>query len=329
MPGNTPPRVTSTQWAIRAAELLADGEWHDGLEVLREAEKKITPGVAWRKTQNRYVKRRRRETGQEDLDPERRVGLSDAAIIAMGKRTISRSMVEGRLKSGSWESDPTPVPEESWRSGGFRLRSRDARRFTPRSIARDRYGIGPETLRRLIVQEPQVPHSQVGRVTYLYADDLPALDARVQEYKDAEGERRGAARRLVLEQKRQQAPAKSRYSLTELENLVAIGYKSLRKIVDAYPDFPWVRVGKSIYVETTDLAELLELIGKYREGRAERVSAGARLRRSRHGRAPAPTPHFVDEQLSQLYERYRQGNGELRPQVMEEMRRAFHAAPEV
>lgn len=333
-------RITETPWSRRAEELLADGEWHDGMQLLREVEKLITPGPARRKAQNKYVSRRRRENGEEE--PERKRELPDSALIAMGKRYMTQNMVHGRLKSGAWQTDR---PITAWRGRpGWQLRK--VIRYSPHAIAKDRYGISPQQLRDLILRDPALPHIVNGRHLYVEHDQVAALDERVRQYKKESRARYSRARRAVLERGGGKAP--ERYSMTELQRKVHLSYRTLRTIMEQNPDFPFFRKPGATYVNVEDMPDFEKLVEEWKAGHKERFSEGARKRRAKMGTseavdvlAPAedraqlaesPTteiPSFDSAGLTELYERYRAGEEDLRPQVMSEMRRAFHTAPEI
>lgn len=311
------PRVTATAWTLKAYELLADGEWHDGLAICREVEKQIIPGVALRTTESlRLRKRLARDPEAEDTDrvKERR----EATLIAMGKREITRRMVNGRLAAGSWETDPSPLPEAGWREGGWQLRDVTVLQASPRELSRQ-LRAEPQTLRKLILQEPALRHRVAGKVLYLWKSELPLLEERLVAFRAEAGVRRGARSRAAHEARRN--AVKTHISLTEASERLGVSFSAVRSTVDELPDFPLIRRGSITYMPVDQVENLRRLVQEW-------AARSPRRRASVRPVAPPP-PTFDDAELTDTYGRYLSGETELREEVYAGMRRAFHEAPEV
>jgi hypothetical protein len=85
------PRELSPQLA-RAYELLADGEWHEREQLVRELGKVIPPGVALRynEARRRQDPNRRRARGQPtSATAERVVSRSTSFLVEAGRRRLA------------------------------------------------------------------------------------------------------------------------------------------------------------------------------------------------------------------------------------------------
>lgn len=83
-------------WLLRAAELLADGEWHDYDAIIKEAALTVPPGRAKRMTERMRL-RHRREPGEHYIGDHRRVHRTDDELIEYGARAIVSASVSGSV----------------------------------------------------------------------------------------------------------------------------------------------------------------------------------------------------------------------------------------
>lgn len=296
-------RVTQPSWSLRAEELLADGEWHDGLSICREVEKLITPGLALRQAEAR------RNDAKERVRERR-----ETTLIAMGKRSITQKMVHNRVRSGSWELDPAEPRENAWTEGGWRVRDAASRRLSVRELS-GKYRVGPKALRTLILQEPALPLRQAGRIIWIDRDQLPQLEERIQAYKDQAPQRRSAGSARGRETRRHMP--QPGIALSVIARELGLAPESAKDALAMDPNFPVERVGRITRVPYEHVVAFGELVEKWR-------AAGGRGRPRL-----SPTPHFEDPHLTDLYARYRAGETALREEVFAGMRDAYHSAEEV
>lgn len=174
-------RTTTTAWYLRAQELLADGEWHDGRSLLLEAGKVITPGVAQRQTERLRV--------ASGGPAQRTRPLPLGRQIEQGKRYLLTEMVRMRVKAGTWETEPPypfrrsmfdPDPDKAWR-----VRLLRGTAFLSVPEVADRFGVNPATLRKLI-RAGGLPAENVGtkgrEMLRIHADDLPLYEKAAKEW---------------------------------------------------------------------------------------------------------------------------------------------------
>jgi hypothetical protein len=164
---------------VRALEILSDGEWHDGKEIVREMEKKVTPGVAFRKAETDRAIMSRRRNGEA---LERRRQLSNDALIAIGKRAKVRTAIAAMHRRGRWEIEPWPLPENAYRTGAFRIRDTSAHLVTFSELLA-RHGLHNRQLRKLMDQDPPVERIIQGRVTQFEPDAAEVIAKRVAEWR--------------------------------------------------------------------------------------------------------------------------------------------------
>lgn len=224
-------------WAQRLDELLADGQWHDGLTVVREAEKLITPGVARRRTEGDRVRMTVKAHGEER--PRLRE-MSTSRIIAIGKRATMRSLVTARVRDGAYEIDPRPLPRGSWACGDWKIRDLRTDRM-PISVVAARYQTTVPVLRQLI-QDADITVEQVGRITYVPTTCLDHVAQLVEEHRVALLDKRRAALQLAAARRGQ--VTQTHLALSRLASLSRISQHSAARIVDLNPDMPWKREGR-------------------------------------------------------------------------------------
>lgn len=268
-------RITQPNYSVRADEILADGEWHDGLEFMRDIERKILPGIAIRHNEKMRVRAALRR-GSERAAEERQYALSDEAQKAAGKRSLSTILVHGRVRFGAWEVDPWPVPENGWKQGGWKLRR--IIRHAPHALA-SRYGLAPETVRALILQEPAIPHDRRGPKLTIREEALPQLEGRIETYRSEAGERRRKASLEWVAAHAHDEP--THLSLRQLSKRDHIAPLAARKICEAHPELQWRRRGNATELPLEELPKWDKLVAEYLAGGAERRSAAARRRHAR------------------------------------------------
>lgn len=200
-----------TAWSARATELLADGELHDGLTVVREAEKQIPPGIgqryAERARMHEAVKRYGKDAPEKVLS--RKKPISATTQIALGRRLIMQTLVSSRVKKGTWRLDAGhPLPEGAWRGevpwaiqnlSVFRVSITDFRRT---------HQLAAPTLEKIIVDnglEDLLTTS--GRTRYIPLSARPEFEQAVIIYKDDGPRRRSIAAKRGRSRERTEANA--------------------------------------------------------------------------------------------------------------------------
>lgn len=262
------PNIYKTPWAIALDELLSDGQWHDGLRAVREAEKKITPGVAERRAESDRARMSSKLHGE--ARPRKRE-LGTATLIRIGKRAVMRSLVAARVRDGVYELDPHPLPDGAYRIGGWKVRDVRANRKSVSEIARE-YSVTPRTLARLVA-DSDIPRETVGRITYISKTDLDQIAALVQTHREATAQRRIEASRIAA-QRRRQAPV-TRKSLSDLAEQSHLSNHSARCIADTNPDLPWETVGRITYLPLSALPLWQEAVNAWEATRHDRRSMGS------------------------------------------------------
>lgn len=177
-----------TELSDRAKELLADGEWHDGIEFLRELEKVLLPGPAHRVNEEDRARssRKRHEGGRERV---REIDLGRS--VDYGKRSILRKLVTDMVRQGTWEVTPYPMPRGQWRQGGWKLRDLRTMRISLSEIQKQHGLVGPmPVLRDLLAQDPPLSFTKAGRVTYVDRTAVPELTDRYKRWRAGQSPRR-------------------------------------------------------------------------------------------------------------------------------------------
>lgn len=79
-----------------AAELLADGEWHNYSEIVRKASKVVPPGVAMRKIETIRLASARKHKGYSNPS-QRKIMRSDTRLIEYGALAVARQVLSGSV----------------------------------------------------------------------------------------------------------------------------------------------------------------------------------------------------------------------------------------
>ena len=248
-------------------EILADGEWHDGRDMLREAGKLIPPGIALRNAEKVRDNARRRR-GQEES--ERNDTLTTASLITMGRNRITQRVVHTRIDGDSWEARPGfPLPRGEWLRGGWEVRDVRVGRH-PLTVLADRYHMASGAMRQLILADPPIPHITSGRILRVHERDLEDLEQRVAEHRANARVRRANAARRYRANLRANPPEVTRLSLTALHSRYKLRVETVRSLLDEHPDIPREIVGKTTYVPLDSLPAFEEAAEKRRQERPPR-----------------------------------------------------------
>jgi hypothetical protein len=320
----------------RADEILADGEWHDGRELIREMEKKIAPGVALRHAEADRRRSLRTRHG-EDRDPDDGRPVPD--LIRGGKRAIVRILVANRIRDRTWEADVWPVPELGWSIGGWKIRDLRPRRGSVGALA-TRFGVHRHRILDAIAAEPPVTTEQVGKVTYIY--DLPEVERRLFRPTAEMTLAIEEAARARLAAQREAVLTADRVKFSDLALYSGIGADTAAKLRDEHlDDLAWETRGRVMYLPASELPKWTAIVEEFHAGSYQRRSAASlatneRLRRE--GRRPLgpksaayvaeQVPEFSDSALNDAYRAYRGGDTGRRSEAYDHFRRAFHAADE-
>lgn len=276
-------------WMAKADELLADGQWHDGLSWMRKVEREIGPGLAQRHTErvrSASARRRGSETAKERVRP-----LSLSAQIASGKRAMVTVHVLSRRRLGFIEVDPWPVPEGGWKTGGWKLRWIKPVRYSMEQLE-DLYHIDAKRLRQLVLQEPPLKHDASGRALYLPHDELEALDRRVEAYRAKSHERRSAAVRRRYAEAKNAEP--THHAITVLAQHSDIGVSTARRVMAVNPDLGWVMRGRNTYLPVEQLPQWDRAVAEYMAGQDQRrIAINRRISASRRARGSASVDQFL------------------------------------
>lgn len=81
---------------LRAAELLADGKWHDYSVIVREVAKVVPPGKAIRKSETMRQRAARQHGSYVDPD-NRKIPRTDERLIEYGALAIVRATLSGSV----------------------------------------------------------------------------------------------------------------------------------------------------------------------------------------------------------------------------------------
>lgn len=169
-------------YVTKANQILSDGEWHDGLTVVKEAEKAIPPGPAHRYNETvRELSSARRNGGQAK---DRARDTEMEKTVTGGRRAMLRKLVHDYVRGGSWECRPWPLPPGAWRTGGWEVRDVRAGRIALSAlITRPELRVSVERLRTLVLQEPALPHTVAGKRTYVSVEAVSELTDRVKHWR--------------------------------------------------------------------------------------------------------------------------------------------------
>lgn len=256
--------------AERLEELLSDGEWHDGLTVVREAEKRITPGVAERRCEDDRARTAQKDENGKPVPRVKDVPLSTK--IRIGKRSIMRSLVRARLRDGAFEIDPNPIPSDGWKAGGWKVRDLRVTRIAAMDVAKKLH-TSIETLRDLLTQDPPIQVVHVGRVTYLRHEQIPELEERLEASREDLSQRRSAKSREVARLRRE-APAQ-RLSLNQLADQCGLAHESCRQVRHTLAkDLPWKEVGRVTYLPIEHLPAWEAAVQQWDHERSQRRRLG-------------------------------------------------------
>jgi len=284
-PAHTIVRGTSQPWAMRADELLADGAWHEGLTVIREAEKRIIPGVAMR-----YMDRIREKSAREKgRDKPYNPDLSVAAQIQAGKIKLMRVLFSNRMACGSWETNPAHVPMDMFLTREWQLR--DLRR-QQRSIAEIAhfYHLSKGVILGMLLSDPPVPYTELPHGRYVHVDHLPVIAAKVKVYEAGRFKRRSIAStksRAVANRITAEDPP-TQISMRQARALYGFDCTIATRIVQDNPDLGWVRKGRYIYIPVDLLPDVEAAVKADKAGGFGRRS-GSQARRHRAKIDAAPT----------------------------------------
>lgn len=211
------PRRTHSLWSDKADEILSDGEWHNGPDLVWDLMKMVPAGLALRELEADRVITRIGSEAIEELAREnpdeprtlllhrlreelpRRSQWSDDALIQSGRQRLVRMAVRERVRSGRWEIRGLewPPSREQWRKGDWELRDAYTQSRTLSQLASD-YGMELDTLRKVIT-DYGIPVIKKGRITRIHLDRIVELDRAVEKVRS---EQRIARTRLLLEMRR-------------------------------------------------------------------------------------------------------------------------------
>lgn len=256
-------------WIQYADSLLVDGEERDGWAWLLEVEKRILPSVAERHWEaNRRRQAARRHGIPAAQAPERVRRLSLDAQIAAGKRDLVRILVLDRVRLGIYIVDPWPMPEGGWKQGGWKIRF--VRRYTPNSL-KQRYHIGPQAIRQLILNEPPLPHRMVGgERMQITSAVLSELDHRVEEYKAAVRASRGNGPRQRWAQWR--VTPQEAIAVTDLAARSHLTNVTVRRLMAEHPELDVTASGRVQRIPTANLEAWDKIVADYLSSPAGRRS---------------------------------------------------------
>ncbi len=265
-----------TAWSERAEEILADGEWHSGRELMREALKVIPPGIAVRITEVRRRSAQRRHAGEPG---ERVRELNMETLVAMGKVAIFQGMAHNRVRDHSWEVQPWPLPDMGWSTGQFEIRSVKVRRYSLTAAA-SKLKTSKKTLNGLVAAGLLPDHIQVGRVIYLL--DLDAAARALEAYRADEGMRRSAGNRKGREGARAKPPTKVTVTALARQSLIAVRTAGI--LADQAPHLPWEQRGRVRYLPVEAIPQWEQAVDVWRSQQFLRRSMAAKATRARHVR---------------------------------------------
>lgn len=257
-------------WAVNGDELLADGQWHDGLKWMRVAETGITPGVAMRFAENVRAHAAARRAGvPKDRAPARKRELPMGAQVAAGKRQMLVRLIHGRVRVGLVEVAPWPLPKDAWRTGGWRVRLAP-RRYSPNELE-TKYRISSQKIRELILFTPALPHQVKGRTLTISANELPELERRIAVYRRQSPMRRRAAARRRWENAAQQERTEIPISVLSKESHLDL--RTGRRLMAANPDLGWIARGSRTYLPLSARPEWDRLVEMYHREHPRSASA--------------------------------------------------------
>lgn len=255
-------------WVEVGDELLADGEWHDGLELIQKMCAAVPPGVAERKTEED----RRHTSGTS----ERSRPVSKIRQVLIGQRAIVTSHIHGRVKYRAWEVEPWPVPPGGWKNGGWRIRDARVRRLSLAELERLTHVHGPR-LRTLIDQQPALEVIRRGRWLYLPKDQLPELEERIKIYQKEVVNRRRAGARRRRERERATVTTPTRMSVAQLARRSKIAPQTAHKLRQANPQLGWIEHGRNHYLPLLQLPAWDLIVREYDAGSVRRRTDANRL----------------------------------------------------
>jgi hypothetical protein len=262
------PNIYRTPWAIALDALLSDGEWHDGLQVVREAEKTITPGVAQRRAESDRARMSAKKYGE--AQPRARE-LPTATVIRIGKRAVMRSLVAARMRDKAYEVDPSPLPERAYVMGGWKVRDVRVGRVSIAELAR-RHKLTHRTMAALI-RGSDITLEKVGRISHVATSDLDQVNALVEAYRVESAKRRSQSARANSEARRLAPPVKK--TLTQLARGSNLSSHSARLIVEQNPDMPWEVRGRVTYLPLTAFHLWEEAVAVWNATRRDRRVLGS------------------------------------------------------
>lgn len=245
-------------WIQEGDDLLADGQWHEGLDVMETMGRAIQPSVALRRVENV----RKRLGGPED----RVRPMNETALVLMGRRSMVQAFMHGRVSYGSWEIRPWPMPEGGWNGSGWQVRDLRVTRMSVAELEKHCHITGGK-IRELITQKPPLEHTVRGSLMYLPTSQLPALEERIEIYKAQSRERRRAGARLRWDQPQ---PPPTELSIRQLTKRSGIGVAAVHAIRGANFDLHWVRRGKALCLPVSQLPRWDRLVEEYKSGSARR-----------------------------------------------------------
>lgn len=184
------PRSNVQPWGAAVADVLADGEWHDGRRALLDAMALIPPGVAQRAAE-------KTRTSQQGAPTERVKPFPVEDQIRAGKRKLMSALVYGRVRAGVWETDP-PYPFGSlWTGAPFRLRDTRSLLLSVPEIA-ERLDM-PESSVYSVLELTSLNIVRRGRFKLLAKTDIPAFADEVKAWQETRSERRADATRRAMQ----------------------------------------------------------------------------------------------------------------------------------
>ena len=257
-------------WLAKMDEMLSDGEWHLGRDVMREAEKHVLPGVAWRKVEEDRERSARR---RGNTTKQRKIKQPTEVLVAMGKKAVVQNDIWPRVRMGSWQVEPWPVPKGTWYQATWRIRDlRKAR--TPQTHVAQQFGVRVSVIRDLVLLDPPLEHHLVGRVLYVANEALPDLTGRVKDYLADSSLRRALSNSAAAQRKREQA--RTKIPLSVLSRDSGISTRTGRELMERSPWLQWETRGRVIYLPGDQLAGWAEMVTIYQGESAERRSAANR-----------------------------------------------------
>lgn len=184
-----PRRMNVQPWAVAVEEILADGEWHDGRRVLLQGMRVIEPGVAQREAE-------RTRAAASGAPEKRQKPVSVDEQIRVGKRRLMSALMNGRLRMGTWESDPPYPMGEIWTGPSFKLRDLRARMMSVPELAA--HCQVPVSTIDTVIRQTAVAVERRGKNRQIAKADLPKFEDEVKRWVAETSARRAESTRKAM-----------------------------------------------------------------------------------------------------------------------------------